>query len=153
MSELSVNTDTVIQEYRQADASVRAVLETLFGKQIFQQNDWKDLFREFCKENNLTYASIVADDLPDDEQAYRMLKAIVKHANDGWKPNWNNSNECKYYPWFDLSVPSGFGFSFSVYVYSYSVTGVGSRLVFKDREVCINMAKKYLAIYHKFITE
>lgn len=35
-----------------------------------------------------------------DEIAYRKLKTIAEALNEGWRPDWANSNENKYWPWF-----------------------------------------------------
>ena len=35
-----------------------------------------------------------------DEIAYRKLKTIAEALNEGWRPDWANSNEYKYWPWF-----------------------------------------------------
>lgn len=33
--------------------------------------------------------------------AWLKLYHIAKYLNDGWKPNWNNDNECKYSIYYD----------------------------------------------------
>lgn len=35
-----------------------------------------------------------------DEITYRKLKTIAEALNEGWRPDWANSNEYKYWPWF-----------------------------------------------------
>lgn len=45
-----------------------------------------------------------------DEIAYRKLKTIAKALNEGWRPDWANSNEYKYWPWFVYN-PAYAGFS------------------------------------------
>ena len=77
------------------------------------------------------------------------VEKIVEALNDGWEPNWDDSNENKYYPWFYMK--GGFSF-YSVYCY-YSRTGVGSRLVFKNYELAEYAAKKFLPLYKKFMTK
>lgn len=46
--------------------------------------------------------------------SYQQLVIICKALNEGWNPNWNDSNEYKYYPYFDMRSTSGFGFSGSL---------------------------------------
>src|SRR5262245_38676866 len=48
--------------------------------------------------------------LEPDEVAYRILKMLVKSLNEGCTPNWKNSNEYKYYPYFEMDGSSGFRF-------------------------------------------
>ena len=38
----------------------------------------------------------------NDEIAYRKLKTIAEALNEGWRPDWANSNEYKYWPWFGI---------------------------------------------------
>lgn len=38
-----------------------------------------------------------------DEIARRKLEAITEALNEGWKPDWNNTDECKYYPYFYIN--------------------------------------------------
>ena len=45
-----------------------------------------------------------------DEIAYRKLKTIAEALNEGWRPDWANSNEYKYWPWFVYN-PASAGFS------------------------------------------
>src|ERR1035437_5555493 len=45
--------------------------------------------------------------------AYKLM-IIYKAINNGWKPNWSNSDQYKYYPWFYV-LSSGFGFSCTHY--------------------------------------
>lgn len=45
-----------------------------------------------------------------DEIAYRKLKTIAEALNEGWRPDWANSNEYKYWPWFVYN-PAYAGFS------------------------------------------
>lgn len=47
-----------------------------------------------------------------DEIAYRKLKTIAEALNEGWRPDWANSNEYKYWPWFVYN-PASAGFSYA----------------------------------------
>lgn len=43
-------------------------------------------------------------------QAHAKLAIIAEALNEGWKPDWSNSKEYKYWPW--LKFTPGVGFSF-----------------------------------------
>ncbi|MGE8528472.1 hypothetical protein [Chryseobacterium rhizosphaerae] len=90
--------------------------------------------------------------LSDDEIAYRQVKLIVKVLNEGWVPDWTNSNETKYYPWFKMGSSSGSGFSYHVYDYWGSFSYVGSRLCFKSRELAEYAGEQFTEIYKKYMT-
>jgi hypothetical protein len=59
--------------------------------------------------------------------AHYKLIVIAEALNQGWQPNWNDHDEYKYYPWFEVEAskekPSGFGFS-----YTYCDTGTRIRV-------------------------
>jgi len=74
------------------------------------------------------------------------VEQIVKALNEGWEPNWDDSNEYKYYPWFDMRS-SGGGFSFDVGGRVSTRSGVGSRLCFKSSELAKYAATQFKDIY------
>ena len=61
------------------------------------------------------------------------IRLITKVLNEGWEPNWNDSNEYKYFPWYEIK---GSGFFYSYYDGWYSSAYGGSRFAFKSRELC-----------------
>lgn len=75
---------------------------------------------------------------------------IVDLLCEGWKPNYTNGNQYKYYPYFKYT-DSGFGFSFSIFEFEYSF--VGARLVFPTRELAEYSGKQFKDIYNKFLTK
>ncbi len=95
--------------------------------------------------------SISIIDEPD-EVACIKLKLIAKALNEGWKPDWTNSNEYKYYPWFKMGSASGVGFSFDGCDYDHSGSALGSRLCYKSRELAIYAGKQFQDIYKQFLT-
>jgi hypothetical protein len=70
--------------------------------------------------------------------AHYQLVIIAEAINDGWQPDWSNSNEKKYQLWPDIvedeNKPSGFGLSFDGYDCRGTNSTVGSRLCFKSSE-------------------
>lgn len=80
---------------------------------------------------------------------------INRVLNDGWQPNWNDYSQYKYYPWFDMrsnsQVGSGVGFSCGVCRCGGSDSAVGSRLVFKTRELAKFAGTVFLEIYRGFM--
>jgi len=86
--------------------------------------------------------------LEADELYYILLKMIVEALNEGWKPDWSNSSEYKYYPWFEMASS---GFRFNDYDFWYSFSFVGSRLCFKSRELAEYAGKTFLEEYKKYM--
>ncbi|MCC6867050.1 MAG: hypothetical protein IT280_12920 [Ignavibacteria bacterium] len=87
--------------------------------------------------------------------AHYKLIIIAEAINDGWQPNWNDSNEWKYYPWFEVETdedrPAGFGFSCTSYVGWSTITSVGSRLCFKTRETAVYAGKQFADLYKEYM--
>ncbi len=76
------------------------------------------------------------------------LEFLVEVLNEGWKPDWNNSNESKYVPYLKWN---GTGFSYDSYSSWYSVTFVGSRLCFKNAELAKYAAVQFEKEYNDYL--
>lgn len=48
--------------------------------------------------------SMKAQGFRPDEIARRQLETITEALNEGWKPNWADTDEYKFYPWFYIEV-------------------------------------------------
>lgn len=86
----------------------------------------------------------------DDDGLNLML--FCRALNEGWWPDWKNTDEYKWYPYFDLSCSSGFGFSSSCYAYWLACTTCGSRLCFKSKALAEYAGKTITPTYKKFMT-
>ena len=68
-----------------------------------------------------------------------------------WIPNWNDSNQVKYFPWFEIkatkSKPSGVGFSDSRYGHWHTDATVSSRLCFSTREKVYHVQEHFKDIF------
>lgn len=80
--------------------------------------------------------------------AYKLM-VIFKAINNGWKPDWSNYNQWKYYPWFGV-LASGFGFSCSGYYYDSTNADVGSRLCTDTSEKALYIAEQFEAEYKDY---
>jgi len=80
---------------------------------------------------------------------YQSAIVIAKALNEGWKPNWNNSDEYKYVIWFEMGS-SGFRF----YVCDFWVTSsdVGSRLCFKSSKLANYAGAQFTHFFKEFMT-
>lgn len=82
---------------------------------------------------------------PDHIKAMAQEELIVKFYNKGEEPDWDNSNQRKYYPWFYL------GSNFRLYsVVSYcSNSTCSARLSFIREEDCREATKEFFDIYKR----
>lgn len=87
-----------------------------------------------------------------DEIAYRKLKTVAEAINEGWRPNWADSNEYKYWPWFVYnSAAAGFSYSYANHAASLTYTYVGSRLCYKTRELAAYAGRQFEGLYNDFL--
>jgi len=83
------------------------------------------------------------------EKAFRLLTMLAETLNEGWRPDWNNSNEMKYYAYFYMGGSAGFRFDDCGDWNSNS--DVGSRLCFKTSALAEQAGKHFLEVYRQFM--
>ena len=76
----------------------------------------------------------------------------IAYRNEGWRPDWANSNEYKYWPWFVYN-PASAGFSCANTDNAASSTNahVGSRLCYKTRELATYAGRQFEGLYNDFL--
>jgi len=152
---LEIKKETAKMLYAEAPEWFKEQLVEVFGEECFKRRHYTDIktFEDVCEELGITNDSckpIFDVEEDPDEIAYKKLKVIVKAINQGWAPDWSNTNQRKWWPWFNLS--SGFGFSSSLYYYGHTLTSVGSRLCFESEEKSDYAAKQFIELYKQFLT-
>jgi len=150
MENLQVTKSNALTAYNNGDVTIKKALSDLFGKEVFTPKNIMEQVKtadDAFAIKGISIGSIVNDNDTTDEIAYKILKVIVEVLNEGWVPDWKNSNQYKYYPWFDLS--SGSGLSFGD-VDPYSISTVGSRLCFKSSELAVYAGKQFIKEYTDF---
>ena len=118
------------------------------------------------------------DDMRD-LTAFLKLRIITAALNQGWSPDWTNSDEWKYYPWFCLytedeyndldaddkerccrvvgrsgssaNAYGGLVYAYASYASSHSSTCSGSRLAFKTRELALYAGKQFVDLWCDFV--
>ena len=71
-------------------------------------------FKDACDELGISGSDLLVKITGMDKDkisiiAYSQLIIIVRALNEGWTPDWSNSKEYKWWPYFNMN--SGFGFS------------------------------------------
>ena len=105
-------------------------------KQIKTYEDaLKVLGREdFCHEN-----------LYNREIARRKLEIIVEALNEGWKPDWGNASQLKWYAYFFPTIRSSLDITPS---YSYT-EDVGGHLCCKSKEIAKYVGTQFIDLYRE----
>ncbi len=78
------------------------------------------------------------------------------NAVDKFIPDWNDGDQYKYFPWFDMEVdknnPSGFRFGDTCCDFTSTFTSGGSRLCFKTSKVAEYAATQFLDLWRDMMT-
>lgn len=106
-------------------------------------------YEDACRELDIPLAPERCKGMTKDELAYYSLKVIAKALNEGWEPDWNNS-ESKWYPWFRVSS-AGLSFSLTYYAVSLTHANFGSRLCFKTQALAEYAGKQFTDIWEEYL--
>lgn len=117
-------------------------------------------FQDACKALGITESLPDVSLLPVKHQkaivANYQLTIIAEAVNrdeegKSWHPDWNDYDEYKYYPWFDMETYGdalpGSGFAFYDDGFDVAYSHVGSRLCFRSSEIAEYVGKQFLSIY------
>ena len=81
--------------------------------------------------------------------AYHKLTVITRALNNGWKPNWDDQNEWKYYPLFRY-VNAGLSCAATVNAATLTGAHVGSRLCFPTSALAKYAAEHFADLYRDY---
>ena len=80
-----------------------------------------------------------------------------EEENVQWEPDWNDDDEYKYFPWFDLEYhkknnPSGFRFLDSDFGIADTYSTCGSRLCYSSRANSDYAGQQFVELYRSIMT-
>jgi hypothetical protein len=132
-----------------------ATLNVLIKKQhyinLLKRVDSVEGAISLCKEQNIDISDIVFEKSDSSSvRAFKELQIIARALNEGWKPNWNDGNEYKYFSWFRY-VHSSFVFADVSYGAYHTHAGSGSRLCFKSKELAEYAGRTFINLYKDFM--
>ena len=109
--------------------------------------------------------SMKAQGFRPDEIARRQLETITEALNEGWKPNWADTDEYKFYPWFYIEVnevqtegavigaSAGLSYAGTNYAASNTAAHLGSRLCFHDSDTARYAGRTFTDLYEQILIE
>jgi hypothetical protein len=155
--ELKIKKETAKEIYGESPLGLRKILEETFGIDYFKKTDWKDFrtFDDLCRATGTTGVDFnnkwTGEGFDPSTIAFERMKILTKAYNQDWPFDIFNTNQRKWYPWFEV-LSSGFGFSPSYCHYAYSITYVGSRLCFESEEKANHAGRTFIKLFQEFIT-
>ena len=156
MEALKLDKQKAKQLFPRATEFEKEILISTFGKEFFSGKitdrikTYEDAYSE-ADDATKRDSEIFPTDT-EDVVAYKKLKLIAKVLRGDWQPDWNNSSQYKWFPFFKCSSGSGFGFSFSYYNFDRAFTNVGSRLCFPTEELATYFGKQFIEIHNQILT-
>ena len=153
MKKVELTEVEALQLYKESSDNGRVVLIQKFGKELFA--DKNNVFEAACAKlgkdpvKELPWSNPI-DAEQEADNAFVMLRIIVKAKVGDWVPDWTKSSQYKWFPVFDMA---GFGFSRSSYVHSYSYAFVGSRLCLPTEEMADEHGRECEHLYKKLLTK
>ena len=118
---------------------------------------------ELDNEEDLFYAQgFPVPILANDEDIIRKINAYAKlitiatawNKIDGFVPDWEYTNQYKYFPWFEYSRDAaGFVFADADYMSTYADADAhfGSRLCFKTRERAKQFGEQFIDLWNDLL--
>ena len=94
-----------------------------------------------------------------DEIARRKLETIAAALNEGWKPDWNNTDQYKYYPYFYIQEnakgkgSAGLSYAATVNTASHTYAYIGSRLCFYASRLARYASNQFTDLYEQILIE
>lgn len=187
-NKLEVLKEDAVSAYNSASEEQKEILEQLFGKAAFRPADVRERIKTFedaCEELGEHHAFVAAFRIAEangafgsDIIAYLKLRIIVAALNEGWEPEFNDS-EYRWYPWFyfytnkeiedmdeeqkselcrcvgrsgiNAYANGGLSCAYALYAFSHSFSNGGARLAFKTKELAEYAGKQFIEIYRDFV--
>ena len=157
MKTLKIDEKNAMKLYASASSEFKTMLEDSFGKDFFNV---KITNRIKSYEDACFYLEIDPENLPDvdycqDEDknsiiAYHKLTIIARALNEGWKPNWSNHDQYKYYGYLYTDT-AGFVYANATNTASLTSAYIGSRLCFKNRELALYAIEQFKSLYEEYL--
>lgn len=155
MKTLVLNEDTARTLYPTSSKEFKIILEETFGKKFFSlklTDTVKTLDDVYTRLNRLK--PILSDYyfLPEEKQERALntqyIDDIAELFNEGWKPDFKDKNQYKYYNWFERKSS---GWVFDFYYCRSDYSSVGSGFYFKNSELATYCGNQFLDIYSKVL--
>ena len=144
--------------YKTADSTFKAFLESNFSKKelCYSIMDRIKTWEDVCNELNINNSVLPYRNAKTKKEisinAFTKIQYISEVLNEGWNPNFKNTNEYKYYPCFEYkNSPGEWCFCISYYYLLHGAVCFG--FYFKTKELSDYAGKQFLEIYKEYLPE
>jgi hypothetical protein len=158
MKTVEISLENARTAYKQASGDIKEALVNLIGRKVLFEDITEVVksYEDACEIEGIFPLNIDAFSfLPEQDREYHFydhqMTVINRVLNEGWEPDYSNSKQYKYYPYFvwDENRAGGPGFSYFAYYFGRSASRVGARRVYKNEKLAIYSGKQFLEIHNK----
>jgi hypothetical protein len=155
MKTLKIDIATAKELYKDASPALKKMIEKTFVNDFGKKDDDALIktFAEACKKLKKSTKLPDVSTFPKQYQktiiSYYKLSIITEALNGDWIPDFTNSNQAKYHPWFKF-VPAS-GWAYFVCDYWHSHTCASARLCFKSEALAKYAAEQFQSIYNDYL--
>lgn len=155
---LQIDENKAFDLYQTATPEFKQMLEDSFGKEFFKRKitDRVKSYEDACAILGIDPHTSMPDtsDCPKEDRkayvAFHKLVVITRALNEGWRPDWSNTNQPKWFNWWWTKVmrasplrpycsPSNTNANF------------GSRLCFKSEALADYAAETFKELYEDYL--
>jgi hypothetical protein len=146
--------------YPNSNNGFKDLLEQTFGKEeLTNKVDLSKIktYADICKLDKVHPIKSLPFPKPkNDEQRFLNATArcarIVRVIVNGWKPDFSNSSQPKWYIWWKYNTASSaFVFGDALDYYDSTLTNSGSRFCFETREQCEHVGKHFVKEFNEML--
>lgn len=146
---LKIDEKEALKLYPTASKEIKSIFEATFGKDFFNQKitdrikTMEDII-ELTGFSNLPYDNPENVEEKSINAQFKLFK-IAQTYNEGWKPNWGDRNEYKWFPYFYKP-----GSSWVVCNDWLGTLRAPSGLYFKSRELAEDVVSKFRDVFEEY---
>ena len=127
-------------------------LKSILGKRLneigYINNKPITSFKDACDVLGITEYDILKPNYDTKIQAFIKLSTVIEALNEGWKPDYNDDNQKKYYNWFKME--NGLFVFYATHSYLSGSMSVPSALYLKDVETAIYCKDNFFELYKEY---
>ena len=104
------------------------------------------------RENNACMCGIPDKHAKAMVAIYKLITiAEAWNKADNFAPDYDNTNQKKWFPWFQKRGAAGFDSAYATFTASYAYAYIGSRLCFKTAERAEQFGKQFIDLWNDFL--
>lgn len=154
-----IDEDKVLELYQKLSLEFQQMLEDALGKEFFNRKitDRVKTYEDACAILEIDPLESLPDtsDRPREDRkaylAFHKLVTITRALNEGWRPDWNNPYQPKWFNWWWTNGNAGLAYASSHAAHSGTAANVGSRLCFKSEALADYAAETFKELYEDYL--